>query len=310
MKSAWEWDFGNKKSYLVKEYMLKPYITSKLSLVFCFLLLGCEQKIIQNVNVLPATATQIPKAGSSNPVETTLRPDKPSNLASPMIKPSIKPQGPSNTSSILPDIEQAPIIGPSPTPIFKADIEKFEYTIVEPDRTQSYNQYDIEIASAFWLKRYERLKKDPYQVLKMYFDAALIAKYNENLTTELNKIMMYTKTSWLFPNFAQMDAQAIAKAKEYAIRSYYKNTLELNNYTLPDFQKRTLHTVNKNSRGEYVDLTQQDINSLAPKDPADGQEFKIKIYSQATQKDAEITLIYKRGWKINFWTPNILVLFL
>lgn len=307
MKWAWAWVCGSNPKGIGQN--MSDYRLSLAGwLLSVCLLSACEQKIIQNVNnILPTQAPGISPLASASPLaEPSKRPAVvPLNTPSPEKSPPT-----AQPSASLPGISLSPIVGPSATPIFDQELERFAYSIPEPEKTKNYNAQNIQAAQALWTRRYDRFRKEPYQVLKMYFDAALIAWHNENLTAKLNESILYSGAPWLFPKYALMDAQAIAKAKEYAIRSYFRGTQPLNQYYLADFQNRTVNIVSKNSRGEYIELSTQDLITQAPSEPKDGDTLKIHVLSSATDKDAEVTLIYKKGWKVDFWTPNVLVVFL
>lgn len=203
-----------------------------------------------------------------------------------------------------------PIIGPSASPLLPAEINRFLDAIPEPELTKAYGLSLHEAILPLWQKRYQSVKEDPYEVLKMYLDAGMIAWYNDTLAGVLNAQVLTSKTPWLFPSYAQMDAQAVSRSKEYAIRSYYRSTSSLQHFALTDFDNRTVNLVSKNGRGEYTELSPQDARALAPTSPHNGSSFKFHLLSSASGADAELTMLYADGWKVDFWTPNILVAFM
>lgn len=272
------------------------------------LLSACEQNISQKTVVPAPTVTVVVQpsvTASSKPMASPEPAASPDPSPSGSLKPSV------TASAQLPTLNlDAPISGASPSPLIAPGIDKFADSIPAPVLTKGYDARDREVILLLWQKRYEQRKEKPYEVLKMYLDAGMIAWYNESLASALNAQILATKTPWLFPNYTLMDAQAVAKSKEYAIRSYFRGTSPLTGYSLVDFEARTANLVNKNSRGEYTELNAQDLRSLAPSVPHEGDSFKCHLYSSASRSDVELTMLYKDGWKVDFWTPNILVAFM
>lgn len=292
---------------------MKPALKSVLPLA-CLLILGlcaCEQNITQRVDVHvsapPVTrpSAQNTSVSGTTPAPASARPETPSASSTPA---RVSSSVPAAIASALPVIPLTPISGPSATPIYAQELELFATTIPDPEHTRSYDSRSIEIARVFWQKRYEKNSRNPYQVLRMYLDSALIAWHNEVLATKLNELVMHTKAPLLFPNFAQIDAQNIAKAKDSTIRSYFRGTLALNNYLISDFEQREPQLITTNSRGEFVTITGNDVVAKAPAFPKEGDSFKVHLLSNLSNKRAEVTMIYQRdGWKIDFWAINVLV---
>ncbi|HEY9839418.1 MAG TPA: hypothetical protein V6D23_03100 [Candidatus Obscuribacterales bacterium] len=221
------------------------------------------------------------------------------------------PTGTASAKPALPELELSAIPGPSATPYLPVGLERFASSIPEPASTRGYDSQSMAAAQLLWQQHYLQIRHDPYEVLRMYLDAGMIAWYNETLAAGLNQQVLHSKTPWLFPSYPLMDAQAVAGSKEYAIRSYFRATSKLNNYLLPDFEARTVNLVSKNSRGEYLELGAQDLSRLAPAVPSEGSSFKCHLYSSASRSDVELSMIYHEGgWKVDFWTPNILVVFM
>lgn len=277
------------------------------------LLSACEQNITQKTVVPTPTVNVVvqPSVAASSKPPASPPADPATAATSPDSSPSDSPKPSLTASAQLPTLNlNAPISGASPSPLIAPGIDKFADSIPAPVLTKDYDARDREVILLLWQKRYEQSKDKPYEVLKMYLDAGMIAWYNESLASTLNAQVLATKTPWLFPNYTSMDAQAVAKSKEYAIRSYFRGTSPLTSYSLVDFEARTVNLVNKNSRGEYKELNAQDLRSLAPPVPHEGDSFKCHLYSSASRSDVELTMLYKDGWKVDFWTPNILVAFM
>lgn len=296
-----------------------PSFCRPLGWIICLSILplsACEQQITQiaqvpppivRVSVPPATIQVVVQASAGPSAAVTAAPAAGSSGTIAVSSPA----APRPSASQLPRLELAPITGPSAPPVIPPEIEKFEYSIPAPESTRDYGNQDIQLARIYWQQRYLRQRQDAFQVLKMYLDSALIAWHNEALAASLNEEVLFTKAPLLFPNFARQDAAAIAKAKEYAIRSYFRGTSSVTGYSLADFQSRSVNVVSKNSRGEMIELGSQDAAALAPANPRPGDSFKYRLFSSASRSDVELTMIYQdNGWKVDFWTPNILVAFL
>ncbi|PKL76158.1 MAG: hypothetical protein CVV27_11740 [Candidatus Melainabacteria bacterium HGW-Melainabacteria-1] len=270
------------------------------------LLCACEQTIVQQVDVPPAVVhvqTVIQPPAQSN-IQPTLQPR-------PLPNPSPRPATGTQSAAPLPlpEIPLKPIAGPSAASVMPPELERFADSIPEPEITAAYDSRSIEMAAVLWQQRYTRSRANVAAVLGMYLDAALLAWHNENLTATLNQTIMHSKVAFIVPDFARLDAEAVAKEKEYAIRSYFQGTAKFNNYLLPDFEQRQPHFVSKNSRGEYTTLSAGDVAQLASASPREGDSVKLHLLSSAGGEMAEVTLIYhKGGWKIDYWAPNILVL--
>ncbi len=293
--------------------MLNALLKRSLGLMVFMNICACEQNITQQVavhvssppSVSPSAQTTVGSASASATPRPSSKPQR--SNQSPVVDSSSS--SPLTTKSPeLPVIPLSPISGPSAPRIYEKELELFATTIPEPEKTRSYDTRSIEIARVFWQKRYENNSRNPYEVLKMYLDSALIAWHNEALASKLNELILYTKAPLLFPKFAQIDAQNIAKAKDSTIRSYFSGTLSLNNYLIPDFDERLPQLVTTNSRGETITMTGHDVVAKAPAFPQEGDSFKVHLLSNLSKKRAEVTLLYQRdGWKIDFWAINVLV---
>jgi hypothetical protein len=285
----------------------QPGSPSALRSVLALLILtlcACEQSISQQTNVPPPIVNVTVNTAPSPTPRPTARPASP-RPASPMPTPR-----PSATPT-LPSIDLNPITGPQLPDETPPGLDKFLTSIPDPELTRDYDTRAGEMALALWTRRYNDGRQDPYHVLKMYLDAGLIAGENEALAASLNRPIMHSQTPLLFPEYARLDAEAVAKAKPFAIRSYYRGTSEVNSYALPDFEARIVNVVSKTSSGGFKQLSVPDVRKQAPESPRYGEKVKYLLYSSARKAEAEVTLIYDNGgWKINFWTPNVLVLFL
>lgn len=280
-------------------------------LLASILLSSCaDQNIIQTVQVVQPTA---PPASPTPRVSSTPRPQaEPSQLTPSQASPSRPSPTPRATPlPILPSI--APILnGPNLGAVdYNVQFELFATGIPQAELTAEFGPRDFDLILAFWQQRYDKVRTQPYEVLKMYLDAGLIAGYNTALAARLNEVILHSAIAHLLTDFTEKDAEAIAKSKPYAIRSYFRGTRKSGNYTVPDWETRTVNVVQKGAQGSYRELSPGDVNALAPQEPDEGDTYKPLLYSSARDNHAELTLIYKRGgWKVDYWTPNVLVLFM
>lgn len=242
---------------------------NKFVFVSLFLMMACasQQQVGQNVVVnngdlakaiekLSDKVVQPSTASTANPAPTQLNPSvsvNPLTSASPIAGPSVLASGTVSTAT---------------------GFAIFETGIPEPSSTVSYSEEDIATAKEAWKKRYISARTNPAEVLKMYFDALLLAASNKSLCKELLKVTaLYLKSD----SDTELDSRIAAFDNGRQLRSLYRGTKKKDGFQIPDFINRTLNVYKSAKVNSVTRLVESSLDdaTVSQKDSVGNLDFTL-----------------------------------